>query len=92
MPTNSDDALYKAVTASYPEVVTILRRQDQKLDTAFSSFDQITLLLTKLDDRLGKIEESHAVSMAKMEDRHAGSMTRFDARHISSLSTPPGQK
>jgi len=83
---NSKDALYKAVTATSPEVGTILRRQDQKLDTAFISFDHITSLLTKLDDRLGKMEESHAVSMAKMVDRNADSMAKFNARHVTSLS------
>ena len=66
---------YTRSTIGYSEV----RQQDQRLDAAFIAFNS---LLTKMDDRLGKMEEHHSLC-TKMDDR----LGKLEEHHADSMAT-----
>jgi chromosome segregation ATPase len=86
------------VIANDPAVGIVLRRQDQKLDRQDQKLDAgfmaINSLITKLDDRLGKVEERHAETMAtltQLEERHADSMAKMEDRLLAKIGAFHGQ-
>jgi len=95
---NSDDALYKAVITSYPDVGAILCRQEHAIaassNQATTAFTSLMGLITKMDDRLTKLtssmrrmENCHVDSLKQtLEDHHVESMEKLDARHVASMS------
>ena len=91
---DSDDALYKAVIATSPEVGHILRRQDQKLDATDQKWDAVVTLLTQMNARFATMDERFAEltsSMKTGEQRHVDSLSHLEARLLAKFDTFNGQ-
>ena len=86
----SDDALYKAVIASYPDIGAILRRQAHDIAAsslqATTAFTSLMGLIKTMDGRLARMENHQVVSTQQMENRHVTSMNTLEERQVASMS------
>ena len=98
--TDSDEALYKAVTATFPDVSRILRVHDHKLDTAITSIEQnfdqklntaITLLKQELVASLTDAITSSIAASMKTLDTHTASMSKMEERLKAKINKFNGQ-